>query len=390
MIERLRSTKSRTIMSVIGLLVVSLFASLLVFKVARADDKTFILNKDEVHKGLLAKANESVRIDGEVQGDLWVAGSDVEITGPVRGSVYAAASKVRISGTVEGNVHAFGSEVSLNGVVKGSAYVAGSDVALQEASVVERTAGLAGSKVLLKGGVGGQAFIAGSQTVVSGKVGQGLRASSSDLTLENTAYIGGDLHYTSPIEAKIANDKAIAGRVIHDTPPSQRAASDWRDKVRDSLLSFIVSVVTAAVVLALWGHTLVERAQLVRKLPARIFGRGLLFILVVPIIAIFALITIVGAPVGLILSLLYIVVLMLAPTAAGLLVGLQFTQNVQNSHQPVPYFGQLQAAVLGLLALAIVSFVPLIGALVSVFAYVAGVGVITASHLTIDTPLKKK
>ena len=388
--QRLRSARSRTILAVVGVMVISLLASLFVFKVARADDSVFTLTKDEVHKGLLAKADETIRIEGEVQGDVWLAGSEVDISGPVRGSVYVAASKVRIHGPIEGSVHSTGSEVTIDGAISGSVYLAGSDIVLNESSTVARTVALAGSKVMLKGSANDQAFVAGSEIVLSGSVARGMRASGSEITLENTAYVGGDLHYTSSIEAKIANDKAIAGRVIHDTPPNQRAANDWRDRARDSLFSFIVSVVTAAVVLALWGHTLVERAQLVRKLPARIFGRGLLFVLVVPIIAILALITVVGLPAGLILGLLYIVVLMLAPTAAGLLVGLQLTQSVENSHKPVAYVGQLQAAVLGLLVLAIVGFVPLFGPLLSVLAYIGGVGVITAAHLTVDTPIKKK
>lgn len=363
-------------------LTVTLLVCVLSFQVARAAESTFTLPKDQTYDGLLAKASEKIVIEGTVNGDLWVAGSDVDIAGVVRGSVYAAGSTVRVRGQIDGNVHALGSSVSVDRTVRGSTYVAGSVVKIEESAEIERATAIAGSELMIKGNLRDRLYAAGSSIVVAGQVGRDVRLAGSDIVLEGAARINGDLRYVSQLDATIPNDKAISGRIIRDTPPDEQRSQDWRQRVYDTLIGLLMSIATAAIVLALWGDELVKRAQLFRQLPIRVFGRGVFFTVLVPIVSILLAITLIGLPIGIILALLYVVILLVAPTASGLLIGLQITQAVHESGKPLSYVSKLQTTVLGLLVLAIVGFLPVLGPAISLFAFLAGVGVIIASHVT--------
>ena len=363
------------------LLALALISCLFSFNIARAADSSFTLAKDQTYDGLFAKASEKILIEGTVDGDLWVAGSDVDITGTVRGNVYAAGSTVRVRGQIDGNVHVLGSSVSVDQTVRGSTYLAGSVVKIEESAVIERATAIAGSELNINGNLRDRLYAAGSSLVIAAQVGRDARLAGSDIVLENAARINGDLRYVSQLDATIPNDKAITGRIIRDTPPDERRTQDWRQRVYDTLIGLLMSIATAAVVLALWGDELVKRAQLFRQLPIRVFGRGVFFTVLVPIISILLAVTLIGLPIGVILALLYIVILLVAPTASGLLIGLQITQAVHENSKPISYVSKLQTTVLGLLILAILGFLPVLGPAISLFVFLAGVGVIIASHV---------
>lgn len=367
------------LMKVSGFIAAAFILSLLVFRVARADD-SYVLAKDQVHDGVLAKSAERITIEGTVNGDLWVAASQIDITGEVRGNVYAVGSRVIIRGNVMGSVHALGSEVRLDRSIAGSVYAAGSLVATEEEVQIGRTTGLAGSDVMIHGKLAGQLFAGASRMELRGQIGSGARLAASEVVLSNSATVGGDLRYTSRLDAVIPNDKAISGKVIREMPPEDQRTENWSQRVVDSLIGLIMSVVTAVAVLALWGDTLVERAQLFRQLPIRTFGRGVFFTILVPVVCLLVMITLIGLPLGIILGLLYAVVLMVAPTAAGLVVGLQLIQPPHESSRQPAYGAKLQATVLGLLIISIVGFVPLLGPVFTLFVYLVGVGVIIATH----------
>jgi hypothetical protein len=107
-----------------------------------------------------------------------------------------------------------------------------------------------------------------------------------------------------------------------------------------------------------------------RQQPLPSIGLGLGALIVTPIAAILVAVTLIGIPLSFVLLALYVVALIVAWPAAGLLVGTVLADLVQ---RPMPAFATL---IVGLIVLHIVTHVPFIGWVFGFAALAIGLGML--------------
>jgi hypothetical protein len=123
---------------------------------------------------------------GEViEDDVIIGGDSVVVDGTILGDLIASGSDVTVNGTVQGSVVAMGANVTVNGTVQGSVYAAASSVTLGAGANIGRNAYLAGYSVQSLSGaqVRRDLMAAGYQALLSGDVGQDLRAGAGAVEL---------------------------------------------------------------------------------------------------------------------------------------------------------------------------------------------------------------
>ncbi len=205
--------------------------------------------------------------------DLYVAANTVTIDGTVKGDVVAFASQIIVNGTIEGDLLAAGQGVLLNGRVGDDMRVVGQAIVLGPGASVagdlaigalslENQAGsvvsgdllvgayqalLAGEigkdisgsldRLELRGSVGGNVDVAvsgdtGASAVQFSPAGQiPIPSVQPNLTLADSARVGGKLTYTSKAEAPLSPSATVAGGIGYTQTPAAAPAAPSSPRV---------------------------------------------------------------------------------------------------------------------------------------------------------------
>jgi hypothetical protein len=136
---------------------------------------------------------------------------------------------------------------------------------------------------------------------------------------------------------------------------------------------FLASLV-AGLLLAAIGPRQVRAAELVIAAePLKVFGAGLLGMIVIPILAIVAMVTIVGAPLGIGILLGFLPLLAFVGfLVAGIFIGEELLGTRKEPAVARPYKG----AALGIVLLQVIGLVPIVGSLATAVASTLGLGAI--------------
>lgn len=363
-------------LSVLGIIT---FIALSGVALAAAEKTQAKLDAGQTHTGLYARAADTVTINGVVNGDVWVAGEKVVVDGVVNGNVYAAGSDVTVKGQVTGSVHAAGSEVVMGGTIAGSVYAAGSEVQVGDGTKVTGAAALAGSQVDLGGAIAQQAYLAGSTIDISGQIGQYARITGSDISLSDTASIAGDLTYESSEEARIANDRAIGGRVEHKTV-QKAEPNPMRDKIVGAVIGLILNLIIGFIIVV-WMPRIVRSTDAqFRADPLSTTLKGIAFMFFAPIVLVLTFITLLGIPVAVLGGLFYIMLAIVAPALVSYSLGGYILQRFAQK-APTKKTSRLKPLLIGSVAFTIVSLIPFVGGLFEFILAAAGMGMVIARGL---------
>lgn len=224
-------------------------------------------------------------------------------------------------------------------VTDGTASIAGQ---VKTVVVIGGTAQLTGATVETVSAVGGTVTIDAASTV-SGDV----RTLGSTVTVDPAAKVGGEV---TSLETNLAAATAVLVPLA----------------LMFMLGLVLVTVVAGLALAALASRQVRNAEQLISHDPGRVLLFGLAGLVMVPVVAILAMITVLGAPLG------FALMFMVWPAAAfaGYLVaGIWLGEwLLYRGDRPVPERPYL-AAVVGLLVLQIISLVPFVGAIASLFGF---------------------
>lgn len=273
----------------------------------------YILEANEVEDEDVYIAANSARIDGRIEGDLLIASGDIAIGGVVTGDVFAIThGRIEVTGTVEGSVRALSRELAVPGTIGGDIAVASGTIGVP---------GEVGGDVLL---VAGSAAITGSvgrdvlgrvlDCELDGTVGGDVDISVRSLRVGPRAEVGGDLLYRADRDAAISGGASVAGQFERLPSRATFVVRVWLIGV--TILSFLAFVITGMVLFLVFRSTMARATGLVRTETWRTFWIGFLAVIGLPLVSILFLFTVVGAPVGVLVMVLWLLGLAFAPVPA--------------------------------------------------------------------------
>ncbi len=319
-----------------------------------------------------------------VPGDFYVAGGDVTISGVVEGDAYVTGGRVTINGTVRGDVFALGGTVNVHGeveddlrVVGGTVVVAesvGGDVAVFSGGLTTLSTSYVGGEVLF---YGGQAVIEGEikgavharaeSLEIKGKVGAIDATLSGLLTLQDAAYVVGDIAYQSPRELirtpqAIVDGETIKGGLIEEGT-----------RAFDLLLPFWFMVLFSALVAVLRFR---ERLTTILALRSRgialcgALGLGVFFLMPFAFTLLFA--SVLGALVGGLLFVVYLGLLLASVIAMHVFAGAVIAQYAIKEYR----ISWLYAGV-GVVVVQGALLIPVVGPIVVFLLFLVTLGLLT-------------
>lgn len=319
-------------------------------------------------------AGGSVLVKKAVAGDLYVAGGDLDIGAKVGGDLVAAGGRVRVGGGTGQDLYAIGGRVLLEAPVARNARLAGGSVRVGSRAHISGGASVAGGEVSVLGAVDGYLQAAGGRVYIDGTVGGDVDVAADRVELGPDARIGGGLSYVSRKEIVLDPGAQVKGAIERRLAPLPRhsaaravRALRW---VWTAGLMLLAGVLVA--VMPRFFGSVAESAR--RKFWWSLL-LGFALLVSVPCAALLLLVTGIGAPLALLLVALYVALLLVGYVSAGIALGQSGLQRWHGSRAQARSW-RAGAAVLGVLLIALVGWIPVLGALVRFVALITGTGAV--------------
>ncbi len=304
-----------------------------------------------------------------INGDLLAFGETVEVRGTVKGDLVSFAKRTVVSGTVEGNIFNFSNSLDLDGQLGHSIYGLVQSLRVNDRGRVGDGIVVAAGDASLEGEVNRSVTMFVGNADVSGSIGRELTMTGDNLTLTNTARIGGNL---SARVRELKNVHIADGATIVGT-------RDIQVRVRQSHFArprfyFFQAVWLAAAMLVGWLGLVLFPGFFQASTQAvgsgwRSLGLGFAVLAGVPVAIILTAITLVGLPASLMLLMLYLAAIYLAKIWVGAFLG-----QILLKPTGVTKSDWLLGLLVGLLILTIVRFIPYLGGLVHFGVVCLGLG----------------
>jgi hypothetical protein len=325
------------------------------------------------------EAGGMLNVTDPVEGDAFLAGGQVAIASQVKGDLVVLGGEVSVGGSVGDDLYAAGGDVKLDSIVSGNARLAGGDVSVGPATVIAGAATLTGARVTFDGNTHEDLDASGASVRLNCEVHGDAEVRSEELVIGPETRIRGRLVYHGPVEPEVPEGAVIAGGVEYHAANAGRffERSDSHREERGhgvgSVLWFVGVFVAGALFLLLFPGYSTRAADAIAREPLKVLGLGLAILVCVPFLTLALLITVIGIPLALLVIPLYLLLVFLGWVTAALFVA-QRGLAVARSGKPATLGWRLLALLLGLVALALLQRIPLVGGLVMFVALMAGVG----------------
>lgn len=344
-----------------------------------------IVNKDYFTVG------RNVTVSGTVNGDAYIAGGQVVIDGDINGDLLAAGGIVIISGKVLGNVRVAGGDININGIISGNFSAFAGRVLVNTSSKIERNLVVGGGSVSVLGVVGKNATIASGQTTLSNSIG-GDVAIYGPVTLTSAAKVSGGLTYWDIQNAVTQPGATISGSVLHNIPVKPVMREEAKDNTRNANFAGFVFTLKLIDVLAVFlvGLILLKVFPLFSKgvvryiseKPLESLGLGVIALILIPIIIFVSFATIIGIPLSVVLFAVFVSYIYAVRIFVSQFLGAKILRML---NKEVSIYVQFA---IGLIVFTLLSFVPIVGWLVTAILGVVGIGAILLETRSLYTRLR--
>ncbi len=268
----------------------------------RHADVTTIAAGETVDDTLIA-IGESVAIDGTINGDLIAFARRVTVRGHVTGDVIGGAEIVNIEGTVDGNVFGFGRTVTLtDATIARNLYGFGRDVTIGSGASVRRNATTFANDADLSGRVGLDLLSFANELAMSGNVERNVDAYGAEVTIVPPGRVGGNVtaHVSSDDKFTVSAGATIVGQTrtdVRETAQAKRSPYLTTSFYVRQTLRLGAAFLTGA--LLLWILPGLQALSIRTGADAVKAGVvGLVTLVMLPVVALIACITIFGIPIG--------------------------------------------------------------------------------------------
>ena len=335
----------------------------------RTGGNVTVAQTETINDTLLARG-ETVEVDGVVNGDLIAQGRLVAVRGKIQGNIFVFAQHVEIDGPVEGSVISWGQTVTVHGNVAHNLYSWSQFLRLEPSAEVGRDMISGGADLNLEGKVDRSVTLFAGTGVVRGEVGRDLLFRGGELNLSSPAHVGGDLtaYVRHARNLHVAPGVVIGGKTETHLTHAVSRFSQAHFYIWQAIwlaAAFLVGLVEIWLVPSFFRSVSQSVAQGWRS-PVL----GFAVLVVTPVAAVLAAITLVGLPLAILTLLFYAIGLYLAKIFVGALLG-QFVLRNNSAGR-----GQLIAAlIVGLVILTIAFQIPYaVGRVIHVVTLCFGLG----------------
>lgn len=367
-----------------------------------------VLWQSPVHAGQTVRGG-NVIIDHPVYDNLYVTGGTITINAPVHGDLIAMAGTITINDSVMGDMVLVAGNITLNGFAGDDVRCMGGTVTILK-SVAGEVAASCGNIEISKGATVKSLIALAGKARMAGLVLGSFKGEFGDLTLDGdvlgnveckgrTFYfngaidgfavisatenitVGTNAHFMKPLrywtpQKRIRFNGAISNGSYFDKN-LKIGSEEWYFLGFSSLIAVLwyMAMVATTILLIqyLFSATMKKAARSLGDNFGKMLAYGILFLVSVPVLAVLVCVTIVGLPVGLILMLGYGLLLALSTSVSAVVISNLIHQQ-KGAKGGLLRIGLTAMGIF--VALKIISFIPIVGFLLTVVIIAVCIGAI--------------
>jgi len=363
-----RSVWTGAVLSVLALLTV--FSSSSYALDLRKGTQSVTVPAGQTVDDTLVVVGDSVDIDGTVNGDLIAIVRRVNIRGTVKGNVISLAQRVEVDGNVEGSIVGGAQSFETNGQVARNLYGFGENVIVGSKSQIGGNATVFCANANVDGSVGRDLTDFSARIDLHGNIAHNVLTHSRSVSVLAPTHIGGNLSAYVPKTGDLHVDQSsrIDGKTNIELPkptPSRYATFSFYIWQAIWLVgAFLTGMVAFWLFPALAGVSLDTGRALLAAI-----GFGFAGLVVPPIAAIVASITLIGLPLGLLTLAAWIVAGYMAKIVIAAFLGRSLLAGGAGP-SPAPAVKLLA----GLLPIFVAINLPYVGSLINFLLILLGLG----------------
>jgi cytoskeletal protein CcmA (bactofilin family) len=345
--------------------------------------QTIIVPKTETINDNYVRFGNTIIIDGDVQGDVIVGGMSITINGAVAGDVLAAGQTITINGAVAGNVRVIGTTITINGTVGKNVNIAAQSATLSETAKVGWSVSFAAMSFTSDASISGNIYGYGSIVTLNNAINNNVTlqlGENGQATLDQKTVIGGRFQYTGNKSAIIQTGAQIKGQTVHQTWTQEISktkkflSTSW---MYFRLIQLFGLLLVGTLVVSFFKKTTDSLSDKIRSRPGKTILWGLLYAIATPIVMVLLALTIIGIPLALIITVLYMIVIYISLVLAGTVLGRWLFSILQKNATAQPAKSSLLwAMIIGTCILFLITMTPWIGPLVSFISFLVTLGAI--------------
>jgi hypothetical protein len=339
-----------------------------------ADD--LVISKPVYEDLYLAGGN--ITINAPIHGDLIVAGGTILINDSVSNDIILAGGEINLNGPVGDDIRFFGGKLYINHNVAGDVVITGGTLHIARKSTIGGSLITAGGEVTVDGTVNGYVKAAGGSLALNGRIGRNLDSRGQKISVNGT--VGGDA-VMSASEIYIGQDAAFANTVRYwsNKPVNFRQSvrkgnaladeslrmkqDSWKYLGFASIMALLWYLGAALVFIVLIQYLFgryIQRAvmPLSGDNVLRSIGYGFLFFVLVPIAIFFAVLTLVGIPLAVLMFILYIALILIASVITSVVLANWFNIRYYQSRN---LWRQVWTALVIFVVIKLISLIPVAG-----------------------------
>lgn len=324
------------------------------------------------------KASDNIKINKNIVGSSLIAGNNIETEGKIEGIGFIFGNNVKINNDSEYLITAANNIDVVKNVEK-DVFIAANIVNITSDVNIGRDLIIAANEVNVSGKIGRNVKIYAATINFEGAIIEGnVLADASEINVDEETTIKGTLEYNENAQVQI-DSKQIDQKATYQN----ETETNFGDVVVDKLIS-LVSTLIVFLVLALLFAKVVDTK--VKNLVSstndvwKKFMKGLLYLLLIPIIIVLLFCTAVGSALALILLALYIIFIYISKIVSGYMLGTLILNKLLKKENNV-----LLSGFIGILLLSLIYLIPYLGSFVSVFSLLFGLGIIADLFKSIIT-----
>lgn len=356
--------------------------------------KVVVLSKDKIIDNNYFAAGESVTVSGTVNGDAYVAGGNLLVDGTINGDLLIAGGTVTISGIISQDLRVAGGQINIEGTINGNITVTGGTIIVSNSAVINGSLVAAGGQISVLAPIEKSVTIGGGQVTLSNIINGDVMAGVGQLTLTPNSRINGNLTYYSEENVQMLSGASVSGLIKKETPPIKEQQAHQTSKMVAkaisgialgfTIISFVAAFIVGLLLVNIVPVFMQKTVKYIHIKPWSSLGFGALILFLSPILFVMMILTLIGAPLALVLLTLYGIIIYFAKIIVALFIG-QWIQKILNNKQTL-----VMGLFIGLLGYYLLSFIPILGFMIQGIFLLSGIGALVLSKKEMYTFLRTK
>lgn len=316
------------------------------------------------------EADDNLNLTGTSNSSVFAFGSDLKSTKEVDGISFFAGNTLSIDGSTPYGFYA-GNVLSINTNVEKDLFIAGNSINIGSEAKLGRDVYIAGNNVKINANVNRNLRIAASEVDLSGIIIKGNAYIDADkITVDKDTVIGGKFVY---YENTTINGEAAS---VGSTEIKKSNDIEFTVTLKDRIYSTLMSIIAGFIVMIALFYMIPKSKEKIdeEKIDANdIFSniaKGFVSLIIIPILAIIALVTGFLTPLALIVLAIYIICIYLASLVSYYVIGKYINDKLTKKENVY------LSLIIGIVLLKLIKYIPYIGGLISALCLFYGLGVL--------------